>query len=382
MFRRIFILMITLLMLPCLSLAEEKPVYEAFTFSGSLPQQLKEPLSALIPDESKILSGAAVQHNSYPTNTPQPSYDTSYSALVLVSTDAGLRLYAAAQPEGMPWAVSDYTRFLRQQKNVSISIYKPEVYRIPVLSVDYAAQGGLISDLISFRNNQIWCIWEHINSVHHISIINNHGSLTIKDSEGRTDYVSASPFCLDYMESIADFPITHAEAAAQEATVLTDFPAAGSIAYASAANLRREPTGKSESLGIYAANTPMILTGEQAPGTSLPWYQVRIGNTVGWMSSNYVNHYADYGLGPVPLGRTSDGCPMYANPGDTQQLQQLEPGTTFHILTEYKDMYHICIPQGQISWAVDLNGLYGYIPKDGVLTGYSPTALDALVNAR
>ena len=50
MLRRILALMMLLLMLPVISLADEIIPYEVFTFSASLPERLKEPLSALIPD--------------------------------------------------------------------------------------------------------------------------------------------------------------------------------------------------------------------------------------------------------------------------------------------------------------------------------------------
>ncbi len=40
-------------------------------------------------------------------------------------------------------------------------------------------------------------------------------------------------------------------------------------------------------------------------------------------------------------------------------------------------MYHICIPRMPVSWEPERDGVYGYIPTDGVLTGYSPSALDA-----
>ena len=100
------------------------------------------------------------------------------------------------------------------------------------------------------------------------------------------------------------------------------------------------------------------------------------------MSSNYVGHQPDYAFEPVPLGRILDSCPLYASAKDKRPTTELAPGTTFHILTEYKGMYHICIPQGEISWDVDRDGLYGYIPKEDVLTGYSPSALDAQENAQ
>jgi hypothetical protein len=121
----------------------------------------------------------------------------------------------------------------------------------------------------------------------------------------------------------------------------------------------------------------MTFTGEQKSGTTFPWYQVQIGDTVGWMSSNYVGFAPDLGFMPIPLGRTLEGCSLYASARDKTPMAELAPGTTFHILTEYDGMYHICIPQGELSWAVDPDGTYGYIPKKNVLTGYSPSALDA-----
>ena len=102
----------------------------------------------------------------------------------------------------------------------------------------------------------------------------------------------------------------------------------------------------------------------------------------GWMSSNYVDLSPDYHFAPIPLGRTPEGCPLYACAKDKKPTAELAPGTTFHILAEYDGMYHICIPQGELTWAVDPDGTYGYIPKKNVLTGYSPSALDAQANAQ
>ena len=64
MLRRILALLL-LLMLPVLSLADEISPYEVFTFSATLTDRLKEPLGSLIPDETKVISGAAIQHNGY-----------------------------------------------------------------------------------------------------------------------------------------------------------------------------------------------------------------------------------------------------------------------------------------------------------------------------
>lgn len=383
MFRRVISLLLLLMMMLPAALAESTPVYQVSTFSGRLPEELLEPLAALIPDESRILSGAAIRHNGYHIEgDDSPANPDCLSALVLVNADDGLRLYAAAQPEGLPWEVSDYTRFLRQGKNVSVGVYQPEPNRIPVFSVDYGVQGGTMSDLFVYWNNQLWCMKGHINTATGFTISNYPGSLTITDGQTREDHACADAFWLDYMDDLSAFPTSWSDIPAIDdalgAAATED--AAASIVYAGGAHLRQEPTGKSESLGVYANNVPMIFTGESKQGTTWPWYQVRIGNTVGWMSSNYVKHAADYGFGPVPMGRIVEDCPLYGDPSDKQASVELPAGATFHILTEHKGMYHVCIPRGEISCAVDVDGIYGYIPKEGVLTGVTPTALDALEN--
>lgn len=378
MFRRFLALMLCLCLIPAVSLAEERAPYEVFTFSASLPVRLQEPLSSLIPDESRILSGAAIQHNGSHYGDA-PDYLDSYTALVLVDSAEGLHLYAAAWVENLPWQVNDYTRVLRQTKGVSVSIYKPDADRIPVFSVDYAVQGGIMSDMFSFWGNRLWCVYAHTDQSRGVTIKNDHGGVEITDGSGRNGYACDIPFYLDYMVNMSAFPISHEEAAslASSSQLAFDADTAVNRVYSRGANLRKEPTSKSESLGMYTANVPMIFTGEQKPGTNWPWYQVNIGDTMGWMSSDYVAISIHLYEAPIPLGRTVDICPLYAAIGDTQPAMQLSPGATFHILTEIDGLYHICIPQGEISWAVDVNGVYGYIPKENVLTGYSPSALDA-----
>jgi len=375
MFRRMLSLLFVLLMLPA-ALAEEYNPYQVITFSGSLPETLKAPLSTLVTDESTVLSGAAIQHNG-DNAYHEPAHKDAHTALVLSSTADGPRLYAAAWVDGLPWQVNDFTHFLRSARNVSVSIYRPQSTQVPVFSVDYYDQQGLTSDLFCFWNNQLWCMDGHINQSQNTSIANDMGMLAVTDDIGRESFRCDSPFFLDYMEDISAFPTSRAEV--QALTWLPEYApyAAGMLLYSEGANLRREPTTKSESLGQYARNTPMTFTGEQKQGPSWPWYQVRIGDTVGWMSGNYVDDEPNLGYAPVPLGRTLTSCALYASSGDDQPLLQLEPGTTFHILTEHKDMYHICIPQGNISWAVDAAGIYGYIPTKNILTGASISALDA-----
>ena len=364
------------LLLPVFSFADEYIPYEVYTFSSSLPAPLKEPLSGLISSESRVLSGAAIFYNGYNSDRPEPEYQTCYSAMMLVQSEQGLRLYAAAQPEGHPWEVNDYSHLLRESPNVSISIYRPQSTRVPQISIDYYTPGGLVSDVLCFWNNQLWCMKEYIDQGNGITVHNSMGMIDLTDAAGHESFRCNTPFFLDYMTAISDFPTCRAEA--QDLSWLPDYtPAsAGDIVYSCGANLRREPTTKSESLGIYAHNVPMVFTGEQKPGVSWPWYQVRIGDTIGWMSSNYVDDEPAWSYSPIPLGCTMNGCLLYGTPDNAQPIAQLQPGVVFHILTEYHDMYHICIP-AEITWAADVNGLYGYIHKVDIIQGASISALEA-----
>jgi len=381
MLRRILTLLVVLLMLPVISLSEDLPAYEVFTFAGRLPDKLAAPLAAMIADDSWVLSGAAIQHNGYHYGS-SPSDMDSYTAMVLADTPQGLRLYAAALVENLPWQINDYSHFLRQMNTPSVSIYMPQASRIPVFSVDYPSQGSLVSDLFCFWANQLWCMDGHIDKVHSVTIDNELNALTVTDTQSREKFWCDVPFFLDYMADISAFPASRAACQALSHASVYGVPAAGSIVYAAGAHLRTDPTGSSGSLGTYEHNVPMLFTGEQKAGVNWPWYQVRIGNTMGWMSSNYVHHQPDYGFGPRLLGRTLAGCSLYAGAGDQHAAASLAPGTTFHILTEYQGMYHVCIPREDISWAVDPEGVYGYIPQSGVLTGYSPSSLLAQENAR
>ena len=369
MLRRVFVLL-TLLLLPAVVLAETFVPYEVFTFSGSLPERLKEPLRELITDESRILSSAAIQSNGCEYS------DACYAALVLLDTKEGARLLAAAQPEGLPWQVEDFTHLLRSRQDVSVSIYMDEYTRVPRLSVDYHVPGGLVSDLVAF--SVLWEITGHTDTAKGVTVAVTSRGIELTDSQGYLACQAAQPFFLEYMDDISVFPITREGALAQEARAESAVIASSlkAIMYAAGAHLRTGPTGSADSLGQYNTDVPMIYLGKQEKGAQWPWYQVRIGNTVGWMSSNYIHTEPQHRA--VPMGRTVYSCTLYASADDAQPVVRLEAGTTFHILTEYQGMYHICIPRGEISWAVDAEGACGYIRKDNVLTGASPSALDAL----
>ena len=386
MLKRIIILMAAAFMLlPGISSAQEEAsiqLYQVASFASRLPEPLTEPYFTWIRDPAQVVCGISVQYSGDTAVADTPKGFPSLSSMVIADTPDGIRLLAAVQVGDQPWQVNDFTRLLRRSNNVSLSIYWPDSGSIPLFSVDYPDRTGMISDLMTFFGNQIWCMQGHVNKAQSVTIRNEMGMIGVRDAEGYELFRCSNPFFLEYMTDISVFPVNRADARA--ITWLPEYEpySAGMTLYCEGANLRMEPTTKSESLGRYACNVPMVFTGEQQQGTNWPWYQVRIGNTLGWISGNYADDEIDLGLMPLLMGRTSTDCALYAAPGDSVPQTSLTPGTTFHILTEHQGMYHICIPQGEISWAVDEQGMYGYIPMDGILTGYSPSALDGMSNSR
>jgi len=140
--------------------------------------------------------------------------------------------------------------------------------------------------------------------------------------------------------------------------------------YVFAANLRERPTGKSKSLGVYHKAPAIVL--DSAPGTQRPWYQLRIGDTVGWMSGVYVvnNPYdVNHGLAqvvPPSIAQCQKEISLYLSPSG-QVKQTLPAGTAMHIIADCDGWYHVVLPQGDISWKLDAGGTYGYVCADDVI---------------
>ena len=103
MLQRILSALMVLCLIPIFSSADETRPSDISTFSGRLPESLQEPLAALIPDESHILSGAVIQYDgSHYSNAPD--YLDACTAFVLADAADGPRLYAAAWVWDVVWA--------------------------------------------------------------------------------------------------------------------------------------------------------------------------------------------------------------------------------------------------------------------------------------
>lgn len=170
---------------------------------------------------------------------------------------------------------------------------------------------------------------------------------------GRLDIVTASDFPInadDAAEYVKKYPVVLPE----------------NHVIIQGVNLRKEPTGKSQSLGVYDFALAEYL-GEK-DGAEVPWVHVRVGQTEGWVSSRYVRRsvtevsesvsWLAMKIGGVD-GETTLYDSLQGSAGKTVSLP-----CCMYILADCGSRYHVLIPSAGFGWPVDWNGTYGYVPKD------------------
>lgn len=351
-----------------------------FIFDEELPQQLVAPLADWGYGDARILSGAAIEEpgDAVPLEG-EPGSLPSFSALMLAEIEGETQLIGAAWVEGQPWQVVNFgSRLLRQTENLSMGYMDWDGFR-PAFAIGYWETEEQQFDLFMFSGNRLWEMVGHSDS--HIKISTSNAPLAVVEGDGMPKTrLRLGSFWMEYMSSISEYPTTYAECEQlSQAILLADEAAISTWCHTGGANLRAEPTQKSQSLGIYQPNIPAVNLGEQAQGDKWPWIRLRIGNTEGWMSALYVRSGLPNGQLPTLCGRTLASCALYAQAYDSSPTLELSAGTSFHILAETEnDRFHICVPSGDLGPEVDTNGTYGYVSKSAVMTGASVAALDAL----
>ena len=153
----------------------------------------------------------------------------------------------------------------------------------------------------------------------------------------------------------------------------------------SGVHLRSKPSSRSDDLGTYASST-LVKVLETLPGDPMPWYRVRIGQTDGYMSSNYVRFETTEDkisalsqYIPLKVAKATMAIELKSGTGWTdKKIMDLPQGTKMHVVAAIGDWLHVIIPQGQISWIMDIEGTGGYVNADDVVQAASSIQLDWL----
>jgi len=146
-------------------------------------------------------------------------------------------------------------------------------------------------------------------------------------------------------------------------------------------HLREQMSSRSRDLGLLNSGTVIHKTGE-ADGDPFSWYQSELGFLKGYVASQYIC-VDDIG---VPTGDLYDPLPVAEAIRKTDlksgtgwfdgKITDVPEGTRMHILFERDGWYYVVIPQSSLSFHMDVNGTYGFIPKDTVRIGNTGYDLD------
>jgi hypothetical protein len=186
------------------------------------------------------------------------------------------------------------------------------------------------------------------------------------------------PGYLDYVDA-AQFPKSAEEchtASAQSFTLPDGYGVTQGV------HLRAETSSHSADLGMYEPGT-LVQVLETLPGDPYPWYRVRVGLLEGYMSSTYVTYGSSADIAgallhkPLNVAKAKKACALKKGTGWLDgPVMDITAGTKMHVIATCGDWLHVVIPQGEIGWAMDVKGTYGYVKASDVVQAGSSIQLD------
>lgn len=307
------------------------------------------------------------------------------SALVAVEREGKRLLLSITMPEGEVAGLGE--NMLLPDRAFSISVSDHPDFRSRAYTITYPREGG------GQECYGLWWGFEEWNVEYYTSqdatgkgfaIANSYpyygfritplpwtGGEDVDRAARGAFYPAYVPFWPKYMDSIADYPTTETDAIRVAEESWKRFEGTD-LAMLLGVNLRTQPTGSSESLGEYNPGTLVQVLGQE-PGRDAPWYHVRIGHVEGYVSGMYVHFPKTEDFAstmwhlPMPQARADAACILRESPdADSEAVVQAAAGSGMHVLTETNGWLHVMMPQGELSWEMDVDGASGYVRKEEV----------------
>ncbi len=355
--------------------------YDVETFASDIPSGLREAFARTPFAADEVLCGAVVgyyYHNLGETPTRH--------ALIAVQ-HGDTRLLLAAEQKADVWDIWPASEtLLRDDADFTITVTPlygrysdgQEIIASALLTVDYGEDQFLLSvgDMMS-QPSRICRLYQYqqLDDSGDGLIIRQEmaGRFFVQIKENgqklRAEYPEDLPghYTLRWPEDAAfidgdTFPTTEEALRAWAA----QHPLSTDVTYIYGANLRQRATSKSATLGKYHY-APLTILGQE-PGTEFPWYHVRIGDTEGYVSGNYVaspgdrvrsNNYLGAQCTPLRVAQAVPGVSLYADMSGAVK-QALPEGASALILAQADGWYHVVLAQDG-EWFVPENAVYGYL---------------------
>ena len=159
------------------------------------------------------------------------------------------------------------------------------------------------------------------------------------------------------------------------------FPYLKGYYFVTGVHLREKTSSRSRDLGMLNPGTVVYKTGE-AEGDPFPWYKVELGLLKGYVVTQYIcADDAGQPTGdqyePLPVAEAVRKADLKSGTGWLDgKIAEVPEGTRMHVLFERDGWYYVVIPREELHYYMDVEGQYGFIPKDAVRTGLTGYDLD------
>lgn len=339
-----------------------------YAFQQEIPLVVKTQLALHGYEDVHCVSGLALERLVLEYPQGQENAYRSSDALLITEKDG---VYSIL---GLRWHFADQKGWLAEYGSLGLSLEKGFQLAFQparLKTVDFALSAECEENVRTWRMNVTG------ENVWYIAACETPGGETVRWSEFDGGFAlddGLHPACwwpqLEGMDRFGEYPVTQRQAAELAERSWRGLPREKLAVLGG--NLREEPTGRSRSLGVMQGAVLGELLGEQQPGLYEPWFRVRVGHTVGWVSATYVHPLAGESgenmagsLRPLDTAVILQNVPLRYSMDDHTPVTVLEAGTEVQVLSQTEDEWvHVVVPTARSTRCMDMNGTYGYVRLD------------------
>ena len=346
-----------------ISEAYGKMATNRYSFSQEVPDVVREKLEAVGYGNVNCVSGLCIERLVLDRDDLYRGSD----ALMILETDG---VYTLA---GMQWNIPEKPVYFQEYGSLGLALEKGfQLQFVPseLRTVDYQltaeCEGVERSWRINRTGQNVWYIEAcETPGGENVSWDEMEGAFELHDG---LHYACWWPQ-LEGLTSFAEYPVTQAQAAQLAADSWAGIPIERLAVLGG--NLREKPTGNSRSLGYSQGNVLGEILGQKS-GVYEPWYQVRVGNTVGWTSGSYVHplnstQHPNGVFKPLKLATLREDAVLQRSQDDHTPVMTLQAGAELQVLYADSDGWlHVVVPTARATRCMDINGTYGYVRLEEV----------------
>ena len=336
-------------------------------FAEEAPQAVRSLMDGYGLGDARCVCGAALEKEPMAGDASADGLLFTSSALVVVERGgayalAGLRW----EPGGSNARVEDFGALgLPLDGDCAVEPLWDEDTRLCDFELLLSTEAGGGRWRFGYNTQSGWFVREYVGADGARMAFLMDGSVA---AGGGRFYLPVKPWLAERTR-LDSLPLTAGEARAMEQESRAAFEGTD-LCIVWGANLREEPTSRSRSLGMYHVALAQVLG--QKPGTEVPWYHVRVGDTQGYVSGRYVSFPADWAdfayraSGPCPVTTAVAGSRLMTAM-DGGALCTLEAERRLLVLAETEDGWlHVFVPEDEPDGTLDQPGTYGYLRREDV----------------